>query len=119
MKVVDNLKEIADLIKKYNDQELYQRIVALREEVLGLKEENIEMRERLAENERKELLQSRLVRRGNCYYIEREGDEKDGPFCMACWDYEGKLVNVVINPYPGGSTFRCYICHGRKGKDKA
>jgi hypothetical protein len=29
MNILDNAKDIAELIKKYNDQELYQRIVDL------------------------------------------------------------------------------------------
>ncbi len=45
MGVVDHAKEIADLIKKYNDQDLYERIVALREEILAGGAGGIEPRE--------------------------------------------------------------------------
>ena len=47
MSILDDAKQIADLIKKYNDQDLYERIVALREEILALREENIAVKEEL------------------------------------------------------------------------
>ena len=45
MSILNNAKEIADLIKKYNDQDLYERIVALREQILELREENLSLKE--------------------------------------------------------------------------
>lgn len=45
MSIVDHAKEIADLVKKYNDQDLYEKIITLREEILTLRQDNLELRE--------------------------------------------------------------------------
>jgi TIR domain len=47
-----------------------------------------------------------LVRRGNMYY-RVEGDKETGPYCMACWDGDGKLVNVMLLPQ---SRMKCGQC---------
>ncbi len=38
MNILDNAKSIAELVKKYNDQDLYERIIDLRDEIFKLKE---------------------------------------------------------------------------------
>lgn len=47
-----------------------------------------------------------LVRTGNMYY-RIEGEKKTGPYCMACWDGDGKLVNVMLLP---NSRMKCGRC---------
>jgi hypothetical protein len=47
MGVIENAKEIGELIKKYNDQDLDEKIVELREQIIFLREENIALRESL------------------------------------------------------------------------
>ena len=45
MSIIDHAKEVAELIKKYDNQELYERIVLFREEILELREDNLRMKE--------------------------------------------------------------------------
>lgn len=47
-----------------------------------------------------------LVRRGNMYYRLENGKES-GPYCMACWDGDNKLVNVMLLPH---SRMKCGRC---------
>lgn len=118
MSIIDNAKEIAELIKKYNDQELYQKIVSLREEILSLREDNLQLRESVSQFESSSKIAEDLKRDGNAYYIEKEGKERLGPFCMACWDYESKLVNMSSHKSTikdrSYTTHRCGICATRK-----
>lgn len=119
MGILDNAKDIAELVKKYNDQDLYQRIVDLRAEILELREENLRLREELNELQKATDISNELIREGNAYYRESEDGQKLGPFCMACWDYDSKLVNVNVHRTTiQGRThisYRCAICSTRKG----
>jgi len=47
MGIIDNAKDIAELIKKYNDIELYQKIIDLRDEIFELREDNLKLKEKL------------------------------------------------------------------------
>ena len=114
MNIIDQAKEIASLVKKYNDQDLYQRIVDLRDEIFALKEENFNLKTYLAEIKKKDDIGSELVRDGNCYFKKSDVD-RNQPFCMACFDYDGKLVNLILNNQGKfGTTIQCNICDKRK-----
>ena len=48
MSILDNAKDIVDLAKKYSDQDLYERIVSLRDEIFELKDENRKLKKRVS-----------------------------------------------------------------------
>lgn len=117
MGAIEHAKEIADLVKKYNDKELYERIVTLREEIITLREERNRLTEQVAELQEAMAVDADLVRDGNVYYIE-EGEGRHGPYCMACWDYDRKLVNLSVSNRrrSGGGVVQridCTICRAR------
>ena len=115
MGIIEQARDIATLVKKYNDQELYEKIVELREEIIRLREENIDLYGRIKELEDAARTQSDLVRDGNCYY-KIDDESRDHPYCLTCWDYDHKLVGLILGHdyYSGGHTFRCNVCAGRK-----
>lgn len=121
MGIIDNAKEIAELVKKYNDQELYQKLVSLREEILSLREENLQLREAIAQLESSSKIAAELKRDGNAYYISKEEQDRLGPFCMTCWDYDSKLVNMSVHTSTvqdrKHASTRCGICDARKAKE--
>ena len=47
MGIIDNVKDIAELIKKYNNVELNRKIIDLRDEIFELKENNLELKEKI------------------------------------------------------------------------
>ncbi|MBN2581400.1 MAG: hypothetical protein JXB10_20635 [Pirellulales bacterium] len=116
MGIIEHARDIAELIKKYNDQDLYERIVELREEILRLREENIELNKTVKQLTYAASTQEELIREGNCYY--RKDDIKhEHPLCLACWDYDRKLVGLILGNDPCGTkTIRCNICSGRSEK---
>lgn len=114
MSILSDAKEIADLIKKYNDQDLYEKIINLRDEIFELRDENLSLKEQIKYLEKALQTDQELIRKGNVYMYKKDVDHENnkGPwFCMTCWDYENKLVNV--ERYSNG-TFRCRICSSRK-----
>ena len=114
MGIVDHAKEIAELIKKYNDQELYERIVALREEILELREQNIQLKEQVRTLKYAEDVGNRLVRDGNCYFFE-DDDKHERPYCLTCWDSERKLVSLILSTDRWGTHIKCGVCAARGG----
>lgn len=111
MAIVEHAKEIADLIRKYNDLELYQKIVDLRDEIFSLREENIALRAKVKELETVEDIAPRLSRDGNVYYLSEPDGSKKGPFCMPCWDAERKLVNLLVKKDRWGTHIHCNRCN--------
>ena len=93
MSIVENAKEVAELVKKYNDLDLYQKIIDLRDEIFTLREQNLEIKERNKELEEALSLKGKIQKEGNVYYVINN-DEKDGPFCITCWDDDKKLIHL-------------------------
>jgi hypothetical protein len=112
MNIVVHAKEIADLIKKYNDQDLYERIVTLREEILVLREENLSLKEEVKCLQTNADTSDRLVREGNCYYY-KDDEKREHPYCLACWDSDRKLVSLILSRSRGETRMRCNICAAR------
>ncbi len=67
MNIIDNAKEIAGLIKKYNDQQLYERVVELREQIVQLREDNVKLKEKVKAMGDAQNTVRKLKRIGNCY----------------------------------------------------
>lgn len=108
MSILDNAKTVADLVKKYNDMELYQKILDLRDEILTLKEENLKLREKITQLEAEAETQQNVIYEAPFYWI-RQDDKRDGPFCQKCYDSTGKLIRLQ----PGADDYwNCYVCHG-------
>ncbi len=104
MGLMDNLKEIADLIRKYNDSELDKKISELERELVeltlqigSLEEENEELKRTLS-------LIKKMGFKKPFYY--QEGDPI--PFCPRCWEKEKRPVHL-LGPIKVGTGLR-YGC---------
>jgi len=91
---VGTLKNISELIKKYNDLELMKQIVALQTEVFELQTESLALKKQIiALNERE-----KMTRREPYGYYYKEDEEV--PHCPKCWENEEK--GRVAGPRPHG-----------------
>jgi hypothetical protein len=113
MGALENVKEIASLVQKYHDQELYQRIVDLRDEIFALREENLSLKETLKQMQDAADISDQLVRESNFYYRKLANGNRSGPYCLACWDGDQKLVNVQLGAY---GQYLCGRCEVNKSK---
>ncbi|MGC8773767.1 MAG: hypothetical protein ACP5R6_00690 [Chlorobaculum sp.] len=118
MGIIDNAMEVADLVKKYNDLDLYQKIVDLQDEIFQLREENLSLRNRLKELEFVKDVSSRLRRDGNVYRLKEFDDSESGPYCMTCWDADRKLVNLIVIKVRSGTRIKCNRCYKNTGLNK-
>lgn len=108
---IQGIREIADLVRKYNDYPLYEKIVHLQEQLIDLSTERGQLRD---ENEvLKEQLEqrSRTTFRNPYYYAE--GD--DVPLCPRCYETSGSSLRVHLT-HPAVEMQNGYgrVCRGCK-----
>jgi hypothetical protein len=110
MSVVNGAKEIAELVKKYNDIPLYQKIVELQVQVVELATERLEL---FTKNQQ---LKGKLELKGktefkNPYYFQ-EGDEV--PLCPTCYDQSSGDKRIHLShpsaDYASGHGRICRVC---------
>jgi hypothetical protein len=89
---------VKDLAAKTNDHEfivhlnsLYESLMAAREKILELQEENMNLKADLRELKDHSDLKKDLEFKGFGLFKRSTGD---GPFCNACWGGKDKLVNL-------------------------
>ncbi len=103
MSILDNVKELAGLVQKINDLELYRRILDLQSEVMALLDEIQTLKTQKKDLEKKWEIQESLQFRENAYWRE----SGDGPYCLPCWDKDKKLMRMAGD----GGMYSCHTCH--------
>ncbi len=115
MDILENAKDIYNLIKKLNQQDLLEKMADLRDQILELREENQKLKEKLLEKNK-----NNLIFENGAYFEIKEDGSKEGPFCSVCWERERKLIHLKEYGLGGyavgdqfvdfGSEYRCPIC---------
>jgi len=95
MGIIDQGKELLDLLQKIDNLDLYRRMLDLQREVMALDQQ---LRDQMRENERLReafVLKGKLKFAHDAYYL-LEGDQAvDGPFCTKCWDVDQCTVRII------------------------
>lgn len=105
MGVVENVKDIAEVIKKIGDIELNRKILTLETEVLDLTRDKRRADEKVEQLERALQFKEKLTFRTPYYYAD--GDP--APYCPGCWDSKRIAVHVVTHPMNLGNN-QCPSC---------
>lgn len=108
MSILDDIKSVTKTIQQIDNIELYQKILGLQADIMGLIEEN-----NLLKNENNSLKEKLRVKGSlkfeqNRYWIENSDGTKDGPFCSKCWDVDNKLVRLTF--YGHSEYLECANC---------
>src|SRR3989338_10615893 len=107
MGAIDNVREVAKLVKDLGNMDLYRQILDLQGEIMELTQENRELREKVQELESKLKQNSQMIFRSPFYYAT--GD--DVPHCPRCWEVDRKAIHY---PYPfqsaAGPSHTCPGC---------
>jgi hypothetical protein len=106
MSIIDNVKEIADLIKKAGDIELYRKIVELEGEIIELTRSNQSLEEEVAEIKGLLAFSKRLTFRQPYYYAE----DDDVPYCPQCWEADQKPIHLIGRHSSEGMNYSCTNC---------
>lgn len=108
MSIIDNAKEIADLIKKIGDIELYRRIIELEGEILDLTKTK---RDAETEIEKlKEIIntQSKMEFKKPFYFYK----DDESPYCPKCWEVE--RIAIHLDGLFQSVHKKYYMCHNCK-----
>ncbi len=108
MGAIDNVKEVAKLVKDLGNMELYRQILDLQGEIMELTQANRELQTKLTELENTLTQVDQMEFRSPFYYVE--GD--DVPHCPRCWEVNKRAVHF---PPPqkcmGGPLYNCPECN--------
>lgn len=107
MGIIDRAKDVAELIKKYNDVELYSKIIDLRDEIFELKEDNLKLKEKIKALEEEKKINGKMVYESPFYWW-KDGEKKDGPYCQKCYDHNKELIR--LQPLKNG-RWKCLECN--------
>jgi hypothetical protein len=110
MGVIENMKEVADLVQKIGDINLNRKIVNLEGEVLALTREKRHLEVKVEELERTLTLKNNLAFKEPFYYLE--GDRT--PYCPGCWEEKTAAVHLTFSgDYDETVDWVCPVCKHR------
>jgi Zn finger protein HypA/HybF involved in hydrogenase expression len=91
MGIIDNAKEIASLVKKLGDIDLYRKIVDLEGEIIELTKEKRQLDEKLADITRSKVIIDEL-RFNAPFYTNADNTEL---YCARCIEVDRRAIHVV------------------------
>lgn len=117
-----SLKIVIDLVKNANDAQLalkvssevvniQARLLTVQQQAIEIQAENLRLTEENSRLRKAMDVDERLRVEGGMYWLSREGNQDDGPFCTACWDSRSKLVRIQparVMGIDNGQT--CPVC---------
>jgi hypothetical protein len=107
MGVIENAKDIADLIKKAGDIELYRKICALEGEIIDLTREKRQAEHRAEELEKRLEFKQTLEFKEPFWMVQ--GDRT--PYCASCWELKTTPVHLVWRWNQNAQThWECPVC---------
>ncbi len=92
MGIIDNAKEVADLIKVAGNTDLYRKICALEGEIIDLTRTNRHLEEQVESLQKLLEKKAKLIWDKTVYRIEGESD----PYCPRCWEASEKAIHLAI-----------------------
>jgi hypothetical protein len=113
MGILDEMKEVADLVKKIGDIDLYRKIVKLEGEVIDLTRSNRSLEERVGELQRAMKFAGELTFKGSFYWQK----DDPNPYCAGCWDQKRLAVHLTRVRLPQmGDQMQCPVCKSNYGR---
>lgn len=102
MDIVQCAKDVWNCAKKLEQHELLEKIANLKDMCYELRDENRELKERLAQKE-----SHNFVFEHNLYWDQKADATREGPYCTSCWDRDGKAIRMHNH---GNGVFGCPVC---------
>lgn len=114
MGLYDGIKDVANIIQKANNIELYGKLLDLSAQALELQNNNTKLIEENIKLKKKQDLLGKIIRHKETY-ITLEDDKNEIMYCSCCWDSTNKLIQVRM--YDDGE-YVCHICKNQGCFDK-
>jgi hypothetical protein len=114
MSIIENTKEIAELVKKLGDIDLYKRIVELEGEIIELSRQKWQLAQKVDELEKKTALKAAMRFQQPLYFQDSDAV----PFCPTCYETGERAIHLldygVFNSPQKGPLIHwyCTVCKG-------
>ncbi len=115
-KLSSGIKNVADIVKKADNLELYAMLLDLYGKALDLQQENAELKSKLADISEQKSIANKVLRHHQPY-ITIKDEVPSLMYCAHCWDSQGKLIQ--INSSPRSAEFFCPDCKNSGVYDEA
>lgn len=109
MGLYDGIKDVAKVVQKADNIELYQKLIDLSAQALDMQNTINVLTDENKKLKKHDNIANRIIRHYKTY-VTLEDDENNIKYCSYCWDADNKLIQM--NEY-SGETFRCNKCGNR------
>lgn len=96
MGLYDQIKDVASILQKADNIELYGKLIDLSVQAFEMQQENIRLSEKIIEIQKQKDMESKILRHDKVF-VTLIDDEKNLKFCSHCWDNERKLIQIDVN----------------------
>lgn len=108
MGLYEGIKDVASLVQKADNIDLYRKLLDLSAQALDMQAEIARLKEENAELRKVQDLESRIIRHPE-NFLTLEGESEDIRYCPVCWGNEHKLIQLIL--YDGDyCRFVCVKC---------
>ena len=114
MGLYDGIKDVANVLRKADNVELYQQLIELSAQALEMQNEIHRLTNENIDLKKAKEIESRIERHDEPFVTLRDDDVKI-IYCARCWDYDRKLIQVRC--YDSGE-FKCMNCKNAGIHDK-
>lgn len=106
MGLYEGIKDVANVIQKADNIELYGKLLDLSAQALELQKENTRLEDENNKLRKQEDLTQRIIRHSETY-ITLKDDNAKIMYCSCCWDSSNKLIQLKKYEY---GDYSCLIC---------
>jgi hypothetical protein len=108
MSIIGDVKEVAELIQKLDNMELYQKILNLQGQIIELTHENWSLQEKNKKLREKLSVSKKMKFKKSLYYQEND----PVPFCPLCWEAKKLPIHLIEFDRPDANTtvYKCHNC---------
>lgn len=107
MGAIENVREVAKLVKDLGNMELYRQILDLQGEIMELTQANRELQKKVKELQDKLTQVGKMTFRSPFYYAD--GD--DVPYCPRCWEVDKQAIHLSEPIHvASGPLYNCPQC---------
>ena len=114
MGLYDGIKDVANIIQKADNIELYGKLLDLSSQALELQNENARLTQENYKLKQKEDISNKIIRHKETY-ITLKNDKDEIMYCSCCWDSSNKLIQVRTDDM---GDYSCNICKNQGYYDK-
>lgn len=95
MGLYDQIKDVANVLQKADNIELYGKLIDLSVQAFEMQQENIRLSSIINEYQKTKIIESQTIRHDKLF-ITLIGDENKTKYCSHCWDFEKKLIQIEV-----------------------